>query len=527
MVTITCYGGVGQIGGNQFLLEDGETRLFFDFGTPYAQWNRYYEEYMKPRPAAGLLDPLVMGLVPPLEGVYRQDLEGHEPELWRRVRERPGYRLLDGAHGVLLSHAHLDHSGYISFLRPEVPVYASAMTALIAKATQDIGDDFEKEVCYFRPRELGNEGALVAARKADLTPRPFAFVDARELPEEARGFLEQSPLTSRKLTAPSAVVQSDRVGALRLRALSVDHSIYGATAYAVETSAGWVAFTGDIRLDWAPDAKTRALVDALRALRPRALLCEGTRAGETGHTVTEDSVAQRALEEVRRARGLVIADFGPRNIRRLETFLAVARATGRKLVITAKDAYLLDAMASLQPSIPSATHPDIFIYRQLKSRPDTWERDVRKRHESKLVGAEEVRGALDSLVLCFSYWDLKELVDVDPRGGLYVYSSSEAHSEDQQMDLRRLRNWLGHFGIASAGLPVEVPEGKFQIPEGELGLHASGHSTGEDIIHLVNEIAPRTVIPVHTERPGWFTESLGGTAVEVMEPGYGRPMVLG
>jgi hypothetical protein len=40
MIIITCYGGVGTIGGNKILLEDeagpstGSGRLFFDFGTP-------------------------------------------------------------------------------------------------------------------------------------------------------------------------------------------------------------------------------------------------------------------------------------------------------------------------------------------------------------------------------------------------------------------------------------------------------------------------------------------------------------
>ena len=33
MPTITLYGGAGTIGGNKILLEDGDSRLFFDFGT--------------------------------------------------------------------------------------------------------------------------------------------------------------------------------------------------------------------------------------------------------------------------------------------------------------------------------------------------------------------------------------------------------------------------------------------------------------------------------------------------------------
>ena len=86
-----------------------------------------------------------MDLLPPLEGIYRHDLVP-SPDFWARWRAAPDYRRL-ALDGVLLSHAHLDHSGYISFLDPEIPSYATVMTAFISKAMQDSGQaDFESEV---------------------------------------------------------------------------------------------------------------------------------------------------------------------------------------------------------------------------------------------------------------------------------------------------------------------------------------------------------------------------------------------
>src|SRR3990172_6945313 len=158
-------GGGGTTGEKKIPLEAGAPRLFFDFGTTFATRDLYFEEYLKPRPGVGLLDLLDMDLLPPLEGLYRPDLVP-SGDVWARCRERPGYRETPSVDAVLVSHAHVDHTGYISFLREDVPVYASATTAFIAKAMQDSSmADFEKEVCYITPREE-HEGYLRVARES-------------------------------------------------------------------------------------------------------------------------------------------------------------------------------------------------------------------------------------------------------------------------------------------------------------------------------------------------------------------------
>ena len=62
MVGLTVYGGAagrdaatGEIGGNKILLEWPGHALFFDFGTRFAVSNRYFEEFLKPRSAVGLV----------------------------------------------------------------------------------------------------------------------------------------------------------------------------------------------------------------------------------------------------------------------------------------------------------------------------------------------------------------------------------------------------------------------------------------------------------------------------------------
>ena len=54
--TITFYGGVHEIRGNKFLVEDKGTRIFLDFGMPMGKANRYFTEFLNPRICNGMGD---------------------------------------------------------------------------------------------------------------------------------------------------------------------------------------------------------------------------------------------------------------------------------------------------------------------------------------------------------------------------------------------------------------------------------------------------------------------------------------
>jgi ribonuclease J len=472
-----------------------------------------------------------MGLLPPLEGLYRSDL-APPGDIWARYRDQAEYRELPPVDAVLVSHAHLDHTGYISFLNENIPILATAMTAFIAKAVQDsAGSDLEREVVYISPRVAGGEGTLSVTR-GDYHGRPFALVDGGGLGPEALDFWERSPAKTKGLATAALLDAPNQAGGLAVRHFPVDHSVYGACAWGVETSAGWVLYTGDIRFGTGRRAAdSEAFIEAARALRPRALLCEGTRAPQPGEPeepqVGEEEVGENALSEVRAAGGgLVIADFGPRNVERLLTFLGICEGAGRQLVIMSKDAYLLDAMHLVDPSLPDiSSHASLRLYNDPKARPTAWEQLVRDRYAGRAVTPDEVGRAPGEFVLCFSFWDLKNLIDIRPSGGRYIYSSSEAFSEEQRIDMDRLEKWLEHFQIEGVGLPQRELDGK-PLPA-EAGLHASGHAGPDELLRLVREVAPQTLIPVHTQNPGYFGEMLAGSDIEIVEPEYGRPMALG
>ena len=516
MPELHFYGGANEIGGNKILLEDGATRLFFDFGTSYMAQGRFFEEFLKPRSGYGLHDYLQTGLLPPLHGIYRPDLEP-SGDFWNNWQPSPLYRALDHVDGVLLSHAHLDHTGAVSFLRQDIPLYATRLTALTSKAIQDSGKSgFEMDLTYVAPRECKN-GVVQSARSAPLQQRPLRLLDGR-LSLDGERFWNESPLATKDIAPASVEVAGEDIGEdSRLRWYPVDHSIYGAAAFAVETSGGWVAYTGDLRLHGRRGAQTQQAVEAMAALKPTVLLCEGTSSTGDESVTTEEDVHARAAELVSLAKGkLIFADFGPRNIERLLIFHEIARDTGRRLAVLSKDAYLLEAMHYAAPGdVPDlGTEPDFALYEKARAQPDTWERRLLERNRALVVSAEDIRKNPGRYVLCFSFWDVNELSSLDNVPAEYIYSSSEAFNEEMEIDHKRLRNWLEYFEVESHGLE-KASDAK---------LHASGHASGKEIIDIIRQIHPQRLVPIHTKQPQFFREELAPADIEVVLPSANEPL---
>lgn len=277
------------------------------------------------------------------------------------------------------------------------------MSALIAKAMRDTAmSDFEKEVCYQTPRQEGEGGVLktVPHRGSAFRGRQFYTLDG-PASGTATDFWGQRH--GGRGLEQKALEPAGRIGSLPVRAYPVDHSIFGAAAFALETEAGWVVYTGDQRLHGKRGLATEKFMRSVAELRPYLLLCEGTHV-EAKATTSEDEVHENCLGAVSGTRGLVVADFGPRNVERLISFRGIAAETGRKLAILPKDAYLLEAMRAADTGVPEVGGDEtIRIYSDLKAREEKSEQELLGRCGGKVVDAAEVRRHQSEYILCLSF----------------------------------------------------------------------------------------------------------------------------
>ena len=155
----------------------------------------------------------------------------------------------------------------------------------------------------------------------------------------------------------------------------------GACPWGIETSSGWVIYSGDLRLHGKRGKLTEAFMKEASQLHPRALVLEGTNVNKATN-IAEQEVYENAFKAIDSARGLVIADFPARDVDRLLTFLQIARDTKRKLAILPKDAYLLKTIRLLEPEIPDiAEESAIALYQETTASQNSCpmvEKDLRR-----------------------------------------------------------------------------------------------------------------------------------------------------
>ena len=379
VTTLTFYGGVNEIGGNKVLLKDEDTKVFLDFGISFTLRGQYYSTpFLAPRSEKGLRE---FGILPDIEGLYKFD--------------KTSESRFDG---VFLSHSHIDHTGYISFLKEDVPVYCGETTATILRTLNRI------------------------------RPRDFEFnIDHVKFKTFRTG---------------------DRIqlGSLEVEPVHVDHSVPGSYGFIIHTSSGPVVYTGDFRSHGLKPDLTRDFVEKASEEKPIAVISEGT--NMTGvHISSESEVRRKIGMIVKQTSGLVLANFACADIDRLHSFYEVAKDNDRYLAVTLKQAYLMDKL-SKDPhlKVPNLSDGNILVFQKSKKTYYRWER--RAMELGKPIDSSKIAELQDRIILVVSFYDLEELTEIKPvPGSCYILSASEPFNEEMEIDFNKLVNWLEHYGL--------------------------------------------------------------------------------
>jgi len=416
--TLTFYGGVNEIGGNKILLQDRDVKVFFDFGMSFALKKQYYSPpFLSPKSEKSLQE---LGILPKIAGIY---IDEKSPEI----------------DAVFISHAHMDHSAYISFINRQIPVYCGETTKIILQASSEMRRadlEFNVENITFKPFRTGDKIAI-----DDLEIEP----------------------------------------------IHVDHSVPGAYGFIIHTTNGAVVYTGDFRAHGAKPEMTSDFVEKAKEAEPVAVVTEAT--NMTGATVSSESEVENKLNSiVGQADGIVLADFAYTDVDRFNSFYRIAKKNGRCLAVSLKQAYLLNALRRDKGlRLPDLNDENILIFRKSKKKYDKWESQIMEKYPKKIVNVFEVSKQQCKAVLAMSFYDLEELVEIQPEAGsCHILSASEPFNEEMEIDFERLINWLRHYGLP------------------QYHAHVSGHIMPLKLKTILKEINAAKIFPVHTENAELF-----------------------
>jgi|GEM_PF-263738 len=514
MVKLCFFGGQNEIGGNKILLDDGQTKIFLDFGQSFSNEGKYFEApFLSPQ---NIDDLRLVGAIPNVEGLYKNAgfLPQYDEKGFVGICGKGESKTVDA---ILISHAHLDHAGYLGVVRPDIKIYGSHITKRFLELRRDISEGW--------------------AIKYDLD----SFVG---LDEE----------------------QTFQIGSAQVTHIGVDHSIPGASAFIIKIGGLTIGYSGDLRLHGRRPELTENFVKIAQNAQLDYFLCEGTRISDgsvkqTGldcatedilevdaerHSLSsEEEVASKLREILNKSNGLVVYDGSPADMDRVEMVIEIAREKGRRVLIDAKKAYIANGINALFGHYPSleqfkdcmlllgrkkektlkpktSTRPqkvkDPERELQKDSLREAWdlcpdmyieafddgrlpyERDIMSVFEG-LPGSKKriVWGPLrediikhqDEFLLYTSFGPLSLMhmgnKNNDKKlGGTYVYGKAEPFCEEMEISFNKLKNWIGLYGMN-----LEY-------------AHTSGHANRADLDYIVNKIKPKYLIPIHTTKADDF-----------------------
>jgi ribonuclease J len=501
MTSITIYDGTDTIGGNKIYVEENEKGVFLDFGMNFKKYHHFYQEFLKERSSRGIYDLIHLDLIPKLN-IYRKDLI--TPDL--NIAQFPKLNI----EAVLISHPHMDHFGNIGLLDPEIPLIGSPNSLALIKGMADSSNlSLNLEVAFYRQRILQPSGKVLKSVKGAYRTRNlvcssslsdglevFLTTNIKNAPEKKTGALK--PLECDGLCDLSVNPTQ-----FRIDCYEVDHSIYGANAYVLSGDTT-IAYTGDFRLHGKRANNSEHFIQS--AKDASILIIEGTRASRDDVNESEEQVYKNCLNVIQEAKGLVVADFSARNFERLEIFKKIGKKSNREVVIPPKQMYLLKALEQVNNTDRTS---DLLVFKEYKASENYWEKNFLK-GKVNYIDPTTIAANVENYILCFSFYEIKHILDIKPNEGTYIYSSSEAFEEESEFDFIRLYNWLKHFDFEVHGFEVVEKNGLLK-PEFIKGFHASGHASKSDLTRAIETIDPDYIIPVHTENPPWFQENFENT----------------
>lgn len=595
---LTFYGGVNEIGGNKILLQTEDGSVLLDFGRRMGKYSDFFSEFLVARSKNALRDMLRLGILPKIDGIYAPYLvdmtvlfENEEvskripldqaSDYWKTTDVCPCNPARPAVDGVFVSHAHFDHIQDVSFLDPCIPVYCTEKTKVLAKSMTDVSVSGVDDQYYKVAKKVMIKQKPVLYKT--LCPGECACTEEKE--EELP--IVEDPKTKFKFTydiAPTyrifCTASNGQIRGIKYKLIPVGHSVPGSCSILLTLPDGKrILYTGDVRFHGAGEVSIDDYVHSIGG-PVDLLITEGTRVG-SDEILTEQDVGDNISADIKRSEGLVLVNFGWKDLTRFNTVYDAAKENSRTLVISPKLAYLLFEMHCSFPAeyADPRAMPNLKVYLKregdlLYSKADydkykmgylhyhgrnTAQDDrnivrvaerlgiggnpnnpknplpltsknepydykelyaLATHHLNNGIRAYQIRQNLKQYVLMFTYWDANELFDLIPLEGNHKtrYISASTEPFSEEMEIDEAK-MVNWLDVFNINYDFVIKNEQKIFAR----RHVSGHASRIELKEMINKINPAKIIPVHTTDTGQFESMFEG---KIVLPKYTQPIVI-
>jgi ribonuclease J len=286
-MNLTIHRGTHEIGGTCIELESQGSRLILDLGMPLVDKKGYPFKLGKDQYSVEEL--VSKRILPNIPGLYSANNDGNI--------------------NIILSHAHQDHYGFLRYAHEDIPVWMSA----------------------------GSEALLKASK---------IFLPDAKVPEVINLLTMWEPV---------------EIGPFNVTPYLADHSSPDAVSLLIEANGKRVFYSGDLRAT----GRKKVVFAKLIKNPPRdidCLLLEGTMMGRGKQNFsTEESIEEEFVRLLHDQTNLAFIFCSGQNLDRLVSAFRACKKMHKTFVIDLYTAYVLDSLGLISESIPQYDWKEIRV----------------------------------------------------------------------------------------------------------------------------------------------------------------------
>jgi len=358
---VIIHGGANQIGGNCVEVVSGDTKIIIDIGIPIT--NEDGSLFNTDITCGEEL--LAKGIIPSVNGLYKWD----------------GNPVIDG---ILISHYHLDHYGWLRYVHPDIPCYLGQVSHKMMNMLKIINKEWEE------------------------IPQNPVYINSWK---------------------------SFSIGNILITPYLIDHSACDSYIFLVEADGKRIVYTGDFR----SHGRKRKLFKSFLKQCPLPvdlLLVEGTAIGdEYSKVMTEEEGEERIFEICKNTEGFVFGFSSTQNIDRIVSFYKAALRSGRTLVIDPYQAYVLDQIDGKVPKVNGSYKIRVSYHSPISNMiADAGNKDILYRYKDYKVTEEEMQsepGKYLLLVRNTMLGSMERLGNLE--GAKLIYSMWQGYKEGEKI----------------------------------------------------------------------------------------------